>query len=56
VLDVVTRFLIEYALAYRAAGADGVVMAEPLAGVLTPRWRRSFLPLREKAGRRGADG
>jgi uroporphyrinogen decarboxylase len=36
VLDKVTQFLTAYALAYRDAGADGVVMAEPLAGILSP--------------------
>lgn len=36
VLGKVTRFITAYALAYREAGADGVVMAEPLAGILSP--------------------
>lgn len=36
VLDKVTQFLIEYIKAYKAVGADGVVMAEPLAGILSP--------------------
>lgn len=36
VLDKVTQFITAYALAYREAGADGVVMAEPLAGILSP--------------------
>ncbi|MEA4954674.1 MAG: uroporphyrinogen decarboxylase family protein [Pseudoflavonifractor sp.] len=36
VLDKVTQFITAYALAYRDAGADGVVMAEPLAGILSP--------------------
>lgn len=31
-----SAFLTEYILAYRQAGADGVVMAEPLAGLLPP--------------------
>lgn len=35
VLDKATRFLIDYCLAFRAAGADGVVLAEPLAGLLS---------------------
>jgi len=35
-LEKVTAFLIDYINAYRAAGADGVVMAEPLAGMLSP--------------------
>ena len=36
VLEKVTQFITAYALAYREAGADGVVMAEPLAGILSP--------------------
>ena len=36
VLDKVTQFITAYALAYREAGVDGVVMAEPLAGILSP--------------------
>ncbi len=36
-LDRVTPFLIAYAQAFRAAGAWGVVMAEPAAGLLSPR-------------------
>ena len=35
-LDKVTQFLIAYIEAYKKAGADGVVMAEPLAGILSP--------------------
>lgn len=35
-LEKATEFLIKYALAFRAAGADGVVIAEPLAGLLSP--------------------
>ena len=31
-----TDFLVEYAKAYKAAGADGIVVAEPLAGLLSP--------------------
>ncbi len=42
VLEKVTGFLIEYALAYRAVGAGGVVMAEPLAGVLNPELAEEF--------------
>ena len=42
VLDKVTDFLIEYALRYREVGADGVVMAEPLAGLLTPAQAEEF--------------
>ena len=36
VLDRVCDFLIGYARAFRDAGASGVVMAEPLAGLLSP--------------------
>lgn len=32
-----TRFLAAYARAFKAAGADGVLMAEPTAGLLSPR-------------------
>lgn len=36
VLERATDFLIEYAKAYKAVGAHGVVMAEPAAGLLSP--------------------
>ena len=36
VLEKATTFLIDYCNAYKAAGANGVVMAEPLAGMLSP--------------------
>lgn len=36
VLEKVTAFLIDYAKAFKAAGADGIVMAEPAAGLLSP--------------------
>lgn len=36
VLEKTTDFIIEYAKAFKEAGADGVVMAEPLAGLLPP--------------------
>ncbi len=42
VLDKTTRFLIEYISAYRAVGAGGVLMAEPLAGILSPDLEREF--------------
>ncbi len=35
-LQKTTSFLIEYINAFKAAGADGVVMAEPAAGLLSP--------------------
>ena len=36
VLEKVTAFLIAYAKAFKEAGADGIVMAEPAAGLLSP--------------------
>lgn len=42
VLEKATRFLIEYAKAYKEAGADGVVMAEPVAGLLSPALEEEF--------------
>jgi len=36
-LEKVTRFLITYLMAFREAGAWGVIMAEPAAGLLSPR-------------------
>lgn len=36
VLDKVTTFLIEYIKAYKEVGADGIFIAEPLAGILSP--------------------
>ena len=36
VLEKTTAFLVEYAKALKEAGADGVVMAEPAAGLLSP--------------------
>ena len=42
VLDRVTDFIMAYALAYRDAGADGVMMAEPLAGILSPKLIDAF--------------
>ncbi|MDY2657442.1 MAG: uroporphyrinogen decarboxylase family protein [Candidatus Limiplasma sp.] len=42
VLRKATDFLIQYCLAFREAGADGVVMAEPLAGLLSPDLSEEF--------------
>ncbi|MFQ9985454.1 MAG: uroporphyrinogen decarboxylase family protein, partial [Lachnospiraceae bacterium] len=42
ILEKVTDFLIQYSLAYKAAGANGVVMAEPLAGLLSPNLAAEF--------------
>lgn len=36
-LEKVTSYLIDYALAFRQVGAQGIVMAEPIAGLLSPR-------------------
>lgn len=41
-LQKVTRFLTEYILAFRATGVDGVIMAEPAAGLLSPRGLSRF--------------
>ncbi|MBR6502101.1 MAG: uroporphyrinogen decarboxylase family protein [Clostridia bacterium] len=42
VLKKSTEFLIEYCKAYKAAGANGVVMAEPVAGLLSPDMAEEF--------------
>ena len=42
VLDKVTGFLIRYINAYKEIGADGVVIAEPLAGLLSPDLEAEF--------------
>lgn len=42
VLEKCTGFLVEYCRAFREAGANGVVMAEPLAGLLSPTLAREF--------------
>ena len=42
VLEKVTAFLIEYAKAYKEAGANGIVMAEPVAGMLSPSLEEEF--------------
>lgn len=42
VLEKATEFIIEYARALKAAGANGCVMAEPLAGLLSPDLMREF--------------
>ncbi len=42
ILDKTTTFLIDYILAYKKAGANGVVMAEPLAGLLSPDLAAEF--------------
>ncbi|MGN1141888.1 MAG: uroporphyrinogen decarboxylase family protein [Oliverpabstia sp.] len=42
VLEKVTEFLCEYAKAFKEAGANGVVMAEPAAGLLSPTLIEEF--------------
>ena len=42
ILEKVTTFLINYCNAYKEAGANGVVMAEPLAGMLSPGLAEEF--------------
>ena len=41
-LEKSTRFLIDYILAFRDLGASGVIMAEPAAGLLSPRGLSQF--------------
>lgn len=42
VLEKVTTFIIDYCKAYKAVGANGVVIAEPLAGLLSPDLAAEF--------------
>jgi uroporphyrinogen decarboxylase len=42
VLSKCTAFLCEYAKAYKAAGANGIVMAEPVSGLLSPTLEEEF--------------
>lgn len=42
VLQKATDFLVEYVTAYKAAGANGVVIAEPLTGLLSPALAEEF--------------
>jgi uroporphyrinogen decarboxylase len=42
VLEKATEFLISYIEAYKAVGAGGVVVAEPLAGLLSPALMKEF--------------
>ncbi len=42
VLEKATAFLIEYAKAYKAVGANGIMMAEPVAGMLSPMLEEEF--------------
>lgn len=42
VLDKATQYLIRYGQAMKDAGADGILMAEPLAGILNPDMAAEF--------------
>ena len=42
VLEKASEFLIRYGKAMQQAGADGIMMAEPLAGILSPDMAREF--------------
>ena len=42
VMEKATEFLVNYCRAYEAAGANGVVIAEPLTGLLSPALAREF--------------
>lgn len=42
VLEKATQYLIAYGSAMKAAGADGIMMAEPLAGILSPDMAKEF--------------
>lgn len=42
VLEKCTEFIINYIKAYKAVGANGVVIAEPLAGLLSPALAKEF--------------
>ena len=42
VLEKCTEFIIKYINSYKAAGADGVLVAEPLAGLLSPSLEEEF--------------
>ena len=42
VLDKCTQFLVDYIKKYKEVGADGVVIAEPLAGMLSPDLAAEF--------------
>ena len=42
VLEKVTTYLIQYGQAMKDAGADGIMMAEPLAGILSPDMAAEF--------------
>ena len=41
-LEKATEFICRYAEAFRQAGADGIVLAEPTAGLISPKMARTF--------------
>ena len=42
VMEKATEFIINYAMAYKEAGADGFVLAEPTTGLISPRLARKL--------------
>ncbi|MHC1758253.1 MAG: uroporphyrinogen decarboxylase family protein [Negativicutes bacterium] len=42
VLNKCTDFLVEYATAFKEKGANGILIAEPAAGLLSPAWCEEF--------------
>ena len=42
VMEKATEFLISYAKAYKEAGANGIMLAEPVAGLLSPALEQEF--------------
>lgn len=42
VMEKCVQFLIPYVEAYKAAGANGIVMAEPLTGLISPKFAEEF--------------
>lgn len=42
ILEKATEFIIKYVKAFKEAGADGLIMAEPLAGLLSPGLMQEF--------------
>ena len=42
VLEKATEFILKYVKAYKEIGADGLIMAEPLAGLLSPSLMQEF--------------
>jgi len=41
-LEKTTTFLIDYAKAFKASGCNGLIMAEPAAGLISPKMSREF--------------